>query len=80
MSEPPLRIRICPQGPLLVHGTFILVDEAGQETVPERSSVALCRCGRSSIQPLCDGSHKVGKPPIQAVDALQCDRLTPKHA
>ena len=28
------------------------------ETVPERSSVALCRCGRSTIQPLCDGTHK----------------------
>lgn len=74
MSE-PLRIRVCPQGPLLVHGSFVIVDEDGTETVPERSSVALCRCGRSTIQPLCDGNHKVGRPPIEPGEPPHCSRL-----
>ena len=26
---------------------------------PERAVVALCRCGASSIKPLCDGTHKL---------------------
>jgi CDGSH-type Zn-finger protein len=45
-------------GPLIVRGQFTLVDQDGAEIDPGRRTVALCRCGRSSIKPFCDGTHK----------------------
>ena len=45
-------------GPLIVRGDFRLVDQDGTEIDPGRSTIALCRCGRSGIKPFCDGTHK----------------------
>ncbi|UOY03047.1 CDGSH iron-sulfur domain-containing protein [Blastococcus sp. PRF04-17] len=45
-------------GPLLVRGDFRLVDQDGVEIDPGRSTIALCRCGKSGIKPFCDGAHK----------------------
>ena len=45
-------------GPLIVRGDFRLVDQDGVAIDPGRRTVALCRCGRSSIKPFCDGTHK----------------------
>ena len=45
-------------GPLIVRGSFRLVDTEGNEIDPGRRTVALCRCGKSGIKPFCDGSHK----------------------
>jgi CDGSH-type Zn-finger protein len=45
-------------GPLIVRGDFLLVDQDGIEFDPGRRTVALCRCGRSGIKPFCDGTHK----------------------
>jgi len=45
-------------GPLIVRGTFRLLDQDGGEIDPGRETVALCRCGKSGIKPFCDGSHK----------------------
>ncbi|WP_199584564.1 CDGSH iron-sulfur domain-containing protein [Blastococcus sp. TF02A-30] len=45
-------------GPLIVRGSFRLVDQDGQEIDPGRQTIALCRCGKSGIKPFCDGSHK----------------------
>jgi CDGSH-type Zn-finger protein len=56
-AEPP-RIRVYPDGPLLVRGGFSLLDEGGNEVGGRRKVVALCRCGRSRLAPLCDGSHQ----------------------
>ncbi|MGZ6544159.1 MAG: CDGSH iron-sulfur domain-containing protein [Actinomycetota bacterium] len=50
-------IRVYPDGPLLVRGCFSITDEHGRTIKPERKTVALCRCGRTGIAPLCDGSH-----------------------
>ena len=44
-------------GPFLVRGPVEIVDETGETIETHRATVALCRCGRSSIRPLCDGSH-----------------------
>lgn len=52
-------ITVCPDGPLLVRGDVEIVDVDGEPVERRRSTVALCRCGRSSIAPYCDGSHKV---------------------
>ena len=57
---PDARATITPyrDGPLIVRGDFRLVDSDGQEIDPGRRTVALCRCGRSSLKPFCDGTHK----------------------
>jgi len=46
-------------GPLLVRGSFRLLDQDGEEIEVQRETVALCRCGKSRIRPFCDGSHKL---------------------
>lgn len=49
----------CEDGPLLLRGPFRLVTQDGVPIPAGRSTVALCRCGRSAVKPFCDGSHKV---------------------
>jgi len=46
-------------GPLLVRGNFTLRTPEGEVIDPGRTTVALCRCGKSAIKPFCDGTHKV---------------------
>lgn len=46
-------------GPLIVRGSFRILDQDGNEIDARRRTVALCRCGRSQIRPFCDGSHKL---------------------
>ena len=46
-------------GPLLVRGPFRLQDQQGNEIAVDRKVVALCRCGKSRMRPLCDGTHKL---------------------
>jgi CDGSH-type Zn-finger protein len=48
-----------PNGPLIVRGDVTILDVEGREVPRTRSTVALCRCGASTIKPLCDGSHKL---------------------
>ena len=59
MSE-PTEIRPYPDGPFLVRGPIRLLREDGEEVEIRRRVIALCRCGRSRLQPLCDGTHAVG--------------------
>lgn len=49
----------CPDGPLLVRGASVVLDEAGNEHPVTRPVVALCVCGKSSRPPWCDGTHKL---------------------
>ena len=64
-SDPPptSRITIYPDGPILVRGTFEITDVDGTPIPTRRRVVALCRCGRSALAPLCDGTHKAVWPP-----------------
>ena len=52
-------VTIYPDGPLVLRGDFT-VREVDGSPVPTPRVVALCRCGRSAVKPLCDGSHKRG--------------------
>jgi CDGSH-type Zn-finger protein len=52
-------VRVTSDGPLLVRGRLRLVDEEGREVCTRRRVNALCRCGRSAVQPFCDGTHKI---------------------
>jgi CDGSH-type Zn-finger protein len=45
-------------GPYLVTGPVVLLDAEGNEFRTERATVALCRCGGSTNEPFCDGTHK----------------------
>ena len=46
-------------GPLLLRGAFTLVDPQGGLIESKRTTVALCRCGKSRTRPFCDGMHKL---------------------
>jgi CDGSH-type Zn-finger protein len=48
----------CPNGPLLVRGNVRIVTPDGEPVPRERRTVALCRCGVSTLKPYCDGTHK----------------------
>jgi CDGSH-type Zn-finger protein len=52
-------VRVTSDGPLLVRGRLRLIDEEGREVCARRRINALCRCGRSAVQPFCDGTHKI---------------------
>jgi CDGSH-type Zn-finger protein len=60
--QPEASITAYRAGPLLVRGPVRLIDEDGDEVMVRRATVALCRCGRSKIRPLCDGTHADGHP------------------
>lgn len=55
----PAVITCYPDGPILVRGDVLLQDAAGRPIPRRRRTVALCRCGKSGIAPMCDGTHKV---------------------
>lgn len=54
-------ITVCPDGPLLVRGPVELLSADGERVEHHRRVVALCRCGRSRLKPLCDGSHRLNR-------------------
>jgi hypothetical protein len=57
-------ITVCPAGPLLVRGPVEILDADGAPIPLRRSTVALCRCGKTAIAPFCDGTHKLlNRPP-----------------
>ncbi len=61
MSGPasnPVRVRVCADGPLLVRGADVVLDEEGTEHEVTRPVVAVCGCGKSSRKPWCDSTHK----------------------
>jgi CDGSH-type Zn-finger protein len=64
------KIRVRKNGPYLVSGEIPLtkqiigIDAAGDsykwsegKKYPSKDNYALCRCGKSSNKPFCDGSH-----------------------
>ena len=78
-APPETRVTVFPNGPLLVHGDVDIVDSDGEVLVHD-TRVALCRCGRSDNQPLCDGSHDDGFVDEGAVQANQLSGEGPSGA
>jgi len=58
-AVPETVVRVRPNGPNIVTGAFFV---AGPRVVEgAKASVSLCRCGKSSDKPFCDGTHtKIG--------------------
>jgi CDGSH-type Zn-finger protein len=53
------KITVNSNGSLRVEGDFEIVDMNGNAYgLNGRTTVTLCRCGRSANKPFCDGSHK----------------------
>ncbi|KTR81708.1 CDGSH iron-sulfur domain-containing protein [Leucobacter chromiiresistens] len=48
-----------PDGPLIVRGEIALQTVDGEPIPQKRRTVALCRCGLSTIKPFCDGTHRL---------------------
>jgi CDGSH-type Zn-finger protein len=62
MIEPEFKhpdIVICADGPILIRGKHLIEDPDGEIHMTTRPVSAVCRCGKSSIHPWCDGTHKV---------------------
>lgn len=59
-QELPDEIAVVDDGPLWVRGG-IPIEAADGFAYEVRNRVTLCRCGRSSNKPFCDGSHVKGK-------------------
>jgi len=58
-SDASARVTPYRDGPYLLRGAFELCDQDGNPIPTGRSTVALCRCGRSQLRPFCDGTHKL---------------------
>lgn len=58
-DEPDNILVACPDGPFLLRGDVEIVTPDGEPVPRRRKTVALCRCGASSIKPYCDGTHKL---------------------
>lgn len=50
-------IRVLRNGPLFIRGPVRITTEHGDHIIDDER-VALCRCGRSAMQPFCDNSHR----------------------
>ncbi len=50
------KVKIMPNGPLLVFGNIQITDKDGNVSARSKTT-AFCRCGVSKNKPYCDGSH-----------------------
>lgn len=56
-SEDRIKVEVRERGPLVVHGKLSITHSDGSKENKSRVTT-FCRCGTSSNQPFCDGSHK----------------------
>ena len=55
------KITALDNGPFLIAGDVLLTDGVGQPYQADGAQIALCRCGASTTQPFCNGTHaKIG--------------------
>ena len=66
-----IEVQPCDGGPLLVRGASVWTDAHGTRHPVLRPVVAVCRCGKSSLRPWCDGTHKLLRGDVD-LDARGC--------
>lgn len=54
----PVSVRIMPDGPVVIEGTFVLKTGSGEKLI-SNSINSFCRCGHSKSAPYCDGDHRL---------------------
>lgn len=52
------QITVKDSGPFVVKGPITLTDAEGTDFTLDKEIVALCRCGSSTTQPFCNGTHR----------------------
>ncbi len=52
------QITIKDSGPFVVKGPITLTDAEGNDFIIDKDIVPLCRCGASTNQPFCSGTHR----------------------
>jgi uncharacterized Fe-S cluster protein YjdI len=57
VQETPAEVRVMEDGPLVLKGSFVILDTEGKELSHLKMS-SLCRCGASYNLPYCDGTHR----------------------
>ncbi|GAA3015711.1 CDGSH iron-sulfur domain-containing protein [Streptomyces fulvorobeus] len=67
-AEPPRRVVVERDGPILVEGPVEMTTDEGESVVSDRFVVAICTCRRSRIHPWCDTSHRRRKPAEEGED------------
>ncbi|MGD1897479.1 MAG: CDGSH iron-sulfur domain-containing protein [Phormidesmis sp.] len=50
-------ITVIDNGPIVIKNTFELFDGEGNSFTPKKDTISICRCGASTNQPFCNGSH-----------------------
>lgn len=58
----PRLVRVVIGGPLLIEGPIDIEMPSGEVISSDRFMVAVCTCRRSHEYPLCDTSHRCGRP------------------
>lgn len=53
----PVDINLMKDGPIVVEGSFSVIDENGIE-LRSMKMASFCRCGESRNMPYCDGTHR----------------------
>ncbi len=71
------RVRLVPDGPLLVRGASFITDDEGIDHEVDRPVVAVCVCGLTQSAPWCDGTHKA---PAIAARARQRTKVAEAEA
>ena len=62
-----IRITVSLNGPYIVEGCVDVVDQEGNSfSLSNDTRIVLCRCGRSSNKPFCDGTHRKNEPLFDA--------------
>ncbi|MEH1840168.1 MAG: CDGSH iron-sulfur domain-containing protein [Nostoc sp.] len=51
------KITALDNGPFLVTGLVEVTDAKGKQFHSNQETLALCRCGGSTMKPFCDGTH-----------------------
>ena len=55
--EQPVSVKIMPDGPIVLKGTFTLVYNGNKKEIHD-GMISICRCGVSDHMPFCDGQHR----------------------